>query len=67
MITKWLDENTIEYVIACTYAHGKGYIFEMFYGWRKSKDGMSCIILSKRDWKIVEYMTEYYKKFCKNA
>lgn len=67
MISKWLDENSIEYVLAITYAESKGRLFEMFFGWRCSrKDGRSRIVLPKKGWATVAEMTQYYNTFCKN-
>ena len=37
MITRWYNENSVEYLIASAYATGKGRMFEMFFGWRQTK------------------------------
>lgn len=67
MISKWLDENSIEYVLAITYAESKGRLFEMFFGWRCSrKDGRSRIVLPKKGWATVAEMAQYYHTFCNN-
>lgn len=68
METRWLHQDSIDYIIAETYASAKGRLFEMFFGWRQTKkDGMSKIILTRRGWKIVDEMIEYYKVFHKNS
>ena len=67
MISKWLDENSIEYVLAITYAESKGRLFEMFFGWRGSrKDGRSRIVLPQKGWATVAEMAQYYHTFCDN-
>lgn len=64
MITRWLNENSMEYVIAFTYASGKGRLFEMFFGWRETnKDGNCKMIFSKKDWEKIDSSIEYYHKF----
>lgn len=64
MITRCLNENSIEYTIASTYASGKGRIFEMFFGWRSTdKNGMAKFILNRKGWEIVDEMVEYYHRY----
>lgn len=64
MITRWLHENSIEYTIASTYAKGKGYFFEMFFGWRQTnKDGQCRMVFSRKDWKQIDIMVKYYNTF----
>ena len=68
METRWLHQDSIEYIIAETYAHAKGYLFEMFFGWRKTtSNGMSKMVLTRRGWKKVDEMVKYYKVFHKNS
>lgn len=64
MTTKWIDENSVEYVIAIAYAESKGYFYNVFFGWRQSRDGMARIILSKHGWKHVDELKRYYEVFC---
>ena len=67
MISKWLDENSVEYVLAITYAEGKGRLFEMFFGWRGSyKNGLSRVVLPQKGWATVAEMAQYYRTFCNN-
>ena len=63
METRILNVNSIEYVIASTYATGKGRLFEMFFGWRCTKGENAKIVLSKKGWAEVDEMIDYYKKF----
>ena len=63
MITRWLHEDSIEYVIASTYASGKGYFFETLFGWRQNKKGNCKMVFSKKDWKKIDEMIEYYNTF----
>lgn len=64
MTTRYLKEDSIEYIIACAYASGKGRIFEMFFGWRKTdKNGMAKVILSHKGWQTVDEMVEYYHRY----
>lgn len=64
MITRYLNENSIEYTIASTYASGKGFIFEMFFGWRHTdKNGIVKFILSRKGWQVVDEMIEYYHRY----
>ena len=68
METRWLHQDSIEYIIAETYAHAKGYLFEIFFGWRKTtSNGMSKIVLTRRGWKKVDEMIKYYEVFHKNS
>lgn len=63
-----LQENSLEYLIAITYAEAKGFLFEMFFGWRGTdKDGNAKIILTKKGWIAVEEKIKYYNKFIKNS
>ena len=66
MMARWIDENSIEYVIACTYAESKGYLFNSFFGWRKTRKNMAKVTLSKHGWEIVDQMVRYYKIFVEN-
>lgn len=66
MISKWLDENSLEYVLAITCAESKGRLFEMFFGWRCSRNGLSRIVLPQKGWATVAEMTQYYQTFCNN-
>ena len=66
MITRWLNENSIEYIIAFTYASGKGFLFEMFFGWRGTDKNDNCkMIFSKKDWQNIDASIKYYYKFIK--
>lgn len=68
METRWLHQDSIDYIIAVTYSHGRGRLFEAFFGWRQTKkDGMSKIVLSHRGWEKVDEMIAYYKVFNKKA
>ena len=63
MITRWYNEDSIEAVLASTYAGGKGYLFEMFFGWRENRKGESRFVFSRKDWERIDTAIEYYKKF----
>ena len=64
MITRYLNENSIEYTIASAYASGKGRLFEMFFGWRRTdKNGTVKFILSRKGWQVVDEMVEYYHRY----
>ena len=66
MITRWLNEDSIEYIIASTYASGKGRLFEIYFGWRQTnKDGKARFVFSRKDWEKIDEMIEYYKRFLK--
>ena len=65
MIAKWLDVDSIEYVVASTYASGKGRLFELFFGWRRTnKFNMAQMVFSKKDWIRIDEMVCYYYTFC---
>lgn len=66
METRWLNINSIDYVIASSYAAGKGYLFEMFFGWRKTRNENCKMVFSKKDWKTIDTMKKYYNTFVKN-
>lgn len=65
MITRWVNQNTVEYVITSTYAEGKGYLFNLFFGWRQTHKDNARFTLSRKDWKIIDEMIEYYYTFVK--
>jgi hypothetical protein len=67
MITKWIDNDTLEYVITSTYTEGKSYIFNSFFGWRKTREGKAKFVLSKRDWEKIDVMIRYYNRFVKKT
>ncbi len=68
MVTKWLNENSVEYVIASAYAQGKGRLFEMFFGWRQTdKNGNCKMIFSRRDWENIDELIEYHNTYVKNT
>lgn len=66
MIAKWINVDSIEYTIACNYADGKGCIFEMFFGWRGIKGDKAKMVFSRKDWKKINTMVEYSKKYLTN-
>ena len=68
MITRWMPLNSIEYTIASTYASGKGFLFEMFFGWRQTnKDNQCRMVFSRKDWKQIDEMIKYYNTFVKES
>ena len=67
MITRWIDNNTIEYVITSTYTEGKSYIFNMFFGWRQTRENNAKFVLSKKDWEKIDVMIRYYNRFVKKT
>lgn len=67
MITRWIDIDTIEYVIACSYADGKGFVFSLFFGWREANKYKARFVLGKKDWRAINTMIEYYYKYVKKA
>ena len=57
MITRYLKEDSIEYIIACTYESGKGRIFEKFKKKKKTdKNGIAKFILNHKGWQTVDEM-----------
>lgn len=67
MTARWYNENSIESVIASTFARGKGRLFEMFFGWRENRKGENKFVFSDNDWEQIDEEIEYYKKFVKNS
>jgi len=65
MIARWYNINSIEYVIACAYASGKGRIFEIFYGWRTVYNNDCKMVFSRKDWENIDELIRYYNRFCK--
>ena len=65
MITKYFDINSIEYLITDSYVEGKGYIFGMFFGWRRTKNDIAEFLLSKKDWEKIDTEIKYYYTFIK--
>ena len=65
MITRWYNENSIEYLIASAYATGKGRMFEMFFGWRQTKGEDCRMVFSRRDWEKIDELIEYAHRFVK--
>lgn len=65
MIARWYNENSIEAVISSSFARGKGYIFELFFGWRENRKGESKFIFSHKDWKQIDEEIEYFNTFVK--
>ncbi len=63
METRFLNENSIEYVIASAYSQGKGYLFELFFGWRGTKKETAKMVFSRKDWQNIDTMVKYYNKF----
>ncbi len=63
MITRWYHEDSIEYVIASTYAQGKGRLFEMFFGWRETYNHECRMVFSANDWENIDECIEYYNEF----
>lgn len=55
-----LNTDTVEYVIASSFASGKGRIFEIFFGWRGVRGEEARFVFSSRDWKRIDEMTAYY-------
>ena len=37
MITRWYSDDSIEGLLAATYAEGKSFLFQMFFGWREAR------------------------------
>lgn len=67
MISRWYNQDSVEHVIASTYASGKGYIFEMFFGWRQNHNNESRFVFSKKDWEKIDTEIKYFKKFVEKA
>ena len=65
METRWIHEDSIEYVIASAYAHGKGYWFNVMFGWKATHNHKCKVVLSHKDWRKVDEMIRYYYTFCK--
>lgn len=65
MVTRWLNDDSIEYIIASTYASAKGRLFEIYFGWRQTKEGKARFVFSRKDWERIDEMIEYSKRFLK--
>lgn len=63
MIERWINTNSIEYVITSSYTDGKGYLFNLFFGWRRTHNEEALFSLSKKDWKTIDTMIKYYHIF----
>ncbi len=58
--------DTIEYLITGTYAEAKGYLFNLFFGWRKTdSNDMAYFYMSNKDWEIIDIKIRYYYTFVK--
>ena len=67
MISRWYHQDSVEAVICFTFASGKGYLFESFFGWRQNRDEKDRFVFSKRDWEKIDTEIAYFYKFCKKA
>lgn len=57
---------SVESVIADAYARGKGYLFEMFFGWRSTNENsIATYLFSKRDWEKIDVLVDDYKRHVK--
>ena len=63
MITRWYSDDSIEGLLAATYAEGKSFLFQMFFGWREARKSEMKFVFSRKDWKNIDRKIEYYKKF----
>lgn len=60
-----LNVDSIEYFVASTFASGKGYFFETFFGWRSTRGEKARFVFSSKDWKRIDEMVAYYYTFVK--
>lgn len=66
MISRKYHIDSIEYLITNTWAEAKGYLFNIFFGWRKTdSNNYATFLLSKKDWKNIDIKIKYYNVFIK--
>ncbi len=62
MVKGMVFEDTIEYAIICAYCAGKGYWWNVFFGWRKTtKQGHVYYILPRKAWKELAVIEQLIK------
>ena len=56
--------DSIEYLITNTYVEAKGYLFSLFFGWRKTdSNDYAAFRLRSKDWKVIDIEIKYYYTF----
>ena len=64
MISRKYHINSIEYLITNTWAEAKGYLFNIFFGWRRTdSNNYATFFLSKKDWENIDIKIKYYYTF----
>lgn len=66
MTSKWVELDSIEYALASAYSNGKGYLFEMFFGWRQTRqlgqNEYARFVLPNKGWDEIETLKKLYEK-----
>jgi len=66
MTSKWLELDSIEYVLASAYSDGKGYLFEAFFGWRQTRQFGQKVcarfVLPNKGWEEIDILKRLYEK-----
>lgn len=64
MTSKWVELDSIEYILASAYSSGKGYLFEMFFGWRQTRKFGECarFVLPNKGWEEINVLKRLYEK-----
>ena len=69
MTSKWLELDSIEYVLASAYSAGKGYLFETFFGWRQTRTfgqkEYARFVLPNKGWDEINVLKKLYEKHLK--
>ena len=66
MTSKWLELDSIEYALASAYSSGKGYLFEIFFGWRCTRTiahkEFAKFVLPNKAWDEIKILKKLYEK-----
>lgn len=66
MISRKYHVDSIEYLIASTYTEAKSYLFNIFFGWKRTdSNNYATFLLSKKDWNNIDIKIKYYYTFVK--
>lgn len=58
--------DSIEYLITDTYIEGKSFLFNLFFGWKKTdSNNYAFFRLRSKDWEIIDISIKYYYTFVK--
>ena len=60
--------DSIEYVITNTYCEAKSFLFNLFFGWRKTdSNNYAHFKMFPKDWEKIDIEIKYYYAFVKKA